>query len=198
MKTSDKSANARQKNIFLSLAVVFGGVFVIIFLATTHLQATETNSSYANWVKPWAERPATSEALGSAELKLIVSLVAGETDLDAFAKMTPVERLAVAYRIQVAATEVAANGASRDYFVSNTSAKNNPTRQFTPAEFEKIIAALAQLPADNSKLPPAGRRVVVQVRENGKWHVSVYDGKNLPPEVKTLLEQLANPYAATL
>jgi hypothetical protein len=50
------------------------------------------------------------------------------------------------------------------------------------------------LPDDQGQLPPAGKRVVVQVWENGAWRVRVYDGNHLPSELKSLLDLLANPY----
>lgn len=174
---------------FTRLALAFG-----LALGLSSAIAVDSPSFYASWVKPWTARPATSEALGGAELKCIVSLITGEADPNIIAGMTPPERLAYAYRIQVAATEITANGACRDYFVSNTSSKSGAVRQLSPADFEKVISELAKLPGDDALLPPAGKRVIVQVRENGQWHVSVYDGRKLPPEVKSLLDQLANPF----
>ena len=39
----------------------------------------------------------------------------------------------------------------------------------------------------------AGRRVVVQTLADGQWRVRVFDGNNLPLELKAVLELLANP-----
>jgi hypothetical protein len=156
--------------------------------------ASAADAAYAAWTKPWAERPLTSPALGDAGLKAIVSTITGEAGQDAVAKMNPVERLNLAYRIRVAATEVATNAVCRNYFVSNTGAEAGGSRPMNEADFQKLTELLGQLPDDHAQLPPAGRRVVVQIAENGQWRVRVYDGNQLPPEVKALLDQLANPF----
>ena len=169
------------------------GLLILLLLAANHSQATDDSTYYASWTKPWAERPTTSAALNNTELKAVVSTVTGEADANKVADMTPAERINLAYHIKVASTEIATNGSYREYFVSNTSTKSTALRQFPEADLQKITNLLAQLPDDNAQLPLAGRRVVVQTLESGQWHVRVYDGKKLPSEVQSLLEQLANP-----
>lgn len=197
MRTPDKALafHARSK----LLASLRAGLAALVFLAAAnHSWAADAATYYASWIKPWAERPTTSAALGGTELRAVVSIVTGEADANKVADMTPAERLNLAYHIKVATTEIATNGASHDYFVSNTSTKSTAPRQLSPEELQKISDLLTQLPDDNAQLPLAGRRVVVQTLENGQWHVRVYDGKTLPVEVKSLLDQLSNPYVAML
>jgi hypothetical protein len=170
----------------------------LVYAVAQPLYAAENPTPYEKWTKSWAERPATSAALGGVELKAIVSLITGEASPEAVAGMTPVDRLKLAYKIKVAATEVAASGKYRSYFVSNTDSKTEGSRQFSDEDRQKLDQLLAQLPDDHAQLPPAGRRVVVQTRENGAWHVRVYDGNQLPAEVKSLLDLLANPYLPQL
>jgi len=167
---------------------------VVIFAAAFSLSAADSAAAYARWIKPWAERPATSPALAGTGLMLVVSTVHGEVDEAAVAAMTPLERLNLSYHLKVAATEVGTNGSCRSYLAANTSPRMSAPRQLSAENFEKLGQLLAQLPADNSQLPPAGQRVVVQVLAAGQWHVRVFDGNNLPPEVKALLDLLANPY----
>ena len=166
----------------------------LLLLLALPVSAADSAAAYAAWIKPWAERPLASPALGDAGLKVIVSTITGEAGLDVVAKMTPVERLNLAYRIRVAATEVATNGIHRNYFVSNTGAEADSSRPLNEADFQKLTESLAQLPDDHAQLPPPGRRVVVQTVENGQWRIRVYDGNQLPPEVKAVLDQLANPF----
>jgi hypothetical protein len=176
---------------FLIVRCVF--VAVLFFVAEFSLSAADSNSAYAHWVKPWAERPATSPALAGAELKLLVSNVRGEADIATASAMTPMQRLELAYHIRVSATEVATNGAIRSYVVSNTDARTSEVRWLTPGELQKLDQLLAQLPSDASQLPPAGNRVVLQTSTDGQWCVRVYDGNNLPAEVQTVLVLLAKP-----
>ncbi len=171
-------------------AVFFTTVVSLLAVADTSPSA----SAYAKWIKPWAARPTTSAALNGAELKLIVTTVRGEAAPDAVAAMTPKERLYLSFHIMVSATEVATNGDSLSYFTSNTQSSRAPVKPLSADDLQKLDQAVAQLPDDGGQLPPAGQRVIVQVLENGQWHVHVYDGAAAPAPVKSILTLLANPY----
>jgi hypothetical protein len=168
---------------------------VVFFVVALPLFAADTTNAYTNWIKPWTERPATSPALDGAGLKLIVSNVRGEADENVVATMTPLQRLDLAYHIRVSATEVATNGGCRSYVVSNTDVRTGEVRWLSPKGISELDQLLGQLAADDSQLPPPGNRVVLQIWADDQWHVHVYDGNNLPPEVKAVLSLLAKPYA---
>jgi len=108
--------------------------------------------------------------------------------------MTPLQRLDLAYHIKVSAAEVATNGGFRSYAVSNIDARTSAVRRLSAEDFQRLDQLLSVLPEDNSQLPPAGNRVVLQVRADGQWRVRVYDGNNLPPEAQSILNLLARPY----
>jgi hypothetical protein len=172
---------------------------VRIFLASVLLTAAcPLRAAYAAWIKPWAEQPTASPRLDGAELKLIVTTVRGEADLTTITNMTPVERLNLSYRIKVSAVEVATNGASQSYFVSNTDSKTGPLKQLSVMDRQMLEQWLAQLPVDGAQLPPPGQRVIVQVRENDSWRVHVYDGAKPSPALKAILALLANPFDKTI
>ena len=179
-----------------SLATLVRSTFAaaIFFTVAISLSAADATNTYAQWIKPWSERPVTSPALDGAGLKLMVSLVKGEADAAAVAAMTPLQRLDLAYHIQVSTAEVATNGSLRSYNVSNSDAKTSTVRQIAPEDFQLLDALLNRLPDDHAQLPPAGQRIVVQFLNDGQWRIRVYDGKNLPPEVNDLLQLLAKPY----
>jgi hypothetical protein len=179
---------------FLAKLVSRACVAVIFFAAAFSSSAADSTNAYAKWIEPWTERPVTSPALAGVELKLIVSKVQGETNAAAVAAMTPVQRIYLAYHIQVSAAEVATNGSFRSYVVSNTDARTGDVRWLSPNELWQLDQLISILPDDNSQLPPAGNRIVVQFRADGQWHVRVYDGNNLPPEVQGVLSLLARPY----
>jgi len=124
----------------------------------------------------------------------MVSLVKGEADAAAVAAMTPLQRLDLAFHIQVSTAEVATNGSLRSYNVSNSDAKTSTVRRLAPEDFQLLDALLDRLPDDHAQLPPAGRRVIVQFLSSGQWQIRVYDGNQLPPEVQDLLSLLAKPY----
>ncbi len=167
---------------------------VIFLAASLPLLADDTATAYANWVKPWTERPITSPALNGAGLKLVVSCVRGETNAAAVKAMSPVERLDLAYHIRVSATELATNGGFRSYLVNNTTAKTSTTAWLTPNELWQVDQLLSILPDDHGQLPPPGMRIVFQFLADGQWHVHVYDGNDLPAEAHSILSLLAKPY----
>ncbi|HEY5345281.1 MAG TPA: hypothetical protein VIK62_02935 [Verrucomicrobiae bacterium] len=179
------------------LANFFRGIFTAIIFSTAavSLPAAEATNTYAKWIKPWMEQPAISPTLNGAGLKLVVTSVRGEVDEATVTAMTPVQRIYLSYHLKVAATEVATNGNFRSYVVSNTYAEPGNVRQLSPENFQQLDQLLAKLPEDNSQLPPAGNRIVLQVLADGQWRVRVYDGSNLPPEVKAVLSLLAKPAA---
>ncbi len=178
-----------------SLAKFYRRIFVaVIFsIAAVSLSAAEATNTYAKWIKPWMEQPAVSPTLNGAGLKLVVTSVRGEVDEAAVTAMTPVQRIYLSYHLKVAATEVATNGNFRSYVVSNTYAEPGEVRQLSPEDSLQLDQLLAKLPEDNSQLPPAGNRIVLQMFADGQWRVRVYDGANLPSEVKAVLSLLAKP-----
>ena len=172
-----------------------GAVLALVFcLATPSLFAADAADAYANWIKPWTEQATNSPVLGGAGLKLLVSCVQGETNAAAAAAMSPVDRLALAYHLQVLATEVATNGEFRSYAVSNTNPQTSAVRQLSPSDFTMLNLLVNRLPSDNGQLPPPGKRVVMQSLADGQWRVRVYDGNHLAPEVEDVLNLLAKPY----
>ena len=176
-----------------STRLVFNLVATVIFVAAVlPVFATDTTNAYAQWIKPWLAQPTNSPALDGAGLKLLVSRVQGE--VGASAAMTPVERLHLAFHIKVSAAEVATNGSFRSYVMSNTDAQTSTVRRLSAEDFQLLDPLLEQLPDDHAQLPPAGQRIVVQFLAAGQWHVRVYDGNKLPPEVTDLLNLLAKPY----
>lgn len=175
--------------------MAFGALLATFFcLATPPLFAADAADAYANWIKPWSEQATNSPALGGAGLKLLVSCVQGETNAAAAAAMSQVERVALAYHLKIAATEVATNGEVRSYAVSNTNPQTGTVRQLSPSDFTMLNLLVNRLPSDNGQLPPPGNRVVVQSLADGQWRVRVYDGNHLAPEVLDVLNLLAKPY----
>ncbi len=61
------------------------------------------------------------------------------------------------------------------------------TRTVAPADRKRLDELLAKLPDDGSRLPPAGRRLIVQAKAGGKWTARVYDRANAPDEVLEIL-----------
>lgn len=174
------------------ILTLFAGLFVAQAETATNSPAAATE--YARWTKSWAERPMTNSIPGGPELKAVVSIVQGEAPLSAMAKMTKVQRLYVAYRIRVVGAEITTNGYCRCYFTSNTDARSASLNQLSAGELKQLNDILNHLPDDHQKLPPPGKRIVVQVLENQHWQIHVYDGNDLPPQIHSLLALIHNPF----
>jgi hypothetical protein len=181
---SARSTVTRVIRTLVSVAIFSAAVF--------SLSATDATNAYAAWIQPWSQQPTTSAALDGAGLKLIISNVRGEKSVPAVATMTPLQRLDLAYHLQISAAEVATNGS---YVVSNTDTRTGDVRWLSPNGILQLDKLISILPEDDFYLPPAGNRIVVQSRTDGQWSVRVYDGNNLPPEAQAILNLLAKPYA---
>jgi hypothetical protein len=178
-----------------SLPMLVRSLFAaVIVFAVIPLFAADSDPAYARWIKSWTERPVTSPALGGAGLKLVVSCVRGEAADATVTAMTPVDRLKLSYHLKVSSTEVATNGSFRTFTLSNTDAQTSAVRQLSAEDLKILDPLLGLLPDDHAQLPPAGQRVVVQFLTAGQWHVRVYDGNKLPPEVTDVVNLLAKPY----
>jgi hypothetical protein len=194
MKPHGQPSVATASSLWASLAVIFFGAGFFLTTGISSAADIAPTNAYASWIKPWSERPATSPAL-DAPLTLIISNVRGELDAAAIAAMTPVQRLNLAFHIQVSAAEVATNGGYRNYVVSNTDARTGDVRWLSPNGIWQLDQLISILPEDNAELPPAGNRIVFQFRVDGQWRIRVYDGNNLPSEAQAILNLLAKPYA---
>jgi len=174
-------------------------VFILLSAALSVRAADSTNSlssvaDYARWVKPWADRSITNSRPAGEELKVIVTLVSGEPALSAVTNMTALERLNLAYRIKVTASEITTNGSCRSYFTSNAALYEVSPRQLSAEDLKRLDGLLLHLPDDGLKLPPPGQRIIVQVLERNHWRIRVYDRDTAPPEIRLLMELIANPF----
>jgi hypothetical protein len=174
-----------------------------VVLATAFLAKAEDSKlgsvgDYGRWIKPWSERATNSTRLNGVELKLVVTTVCGEQPLSVVTNMTTLERLNLAYHLKTTGVEITTNGLCWSYFASNTDTKESPVRQLSQDELKQLDDLLVHLPDDNLMLPPPGKRVVVQVLEQGHWRVRVYDGNTASPEVLSLLNFVANPFDKSL
>lgn len=179
----------------LTVCVLTGAVFSAS--AADSAGEASTTTDYARWIKPWSEHTNSSSRLG-AELKVVVTFVAGERPLSVVTNLTPVQRLDLAYHLKTAGSEITTNGACWSYYASNLAAKEAPVRQLSADELQQLDELLAHLPDDNQTLPPPGKRVIVQVLEAGHWRIRVYDLTTVPAEVRALLTFIANPFEKTL
>lgn len=93
---------------------------------------------------------------------------------------------------------VSASGAVSYRSFTCTGVKGGSGHVIPPADLERLNQLLAKLPGDGSRLPPAGRRVLLQVADDTRPTVRVYDRANAPDEVLEILRLSASGITAWL
>lgn len=83
--------------------------------------------------------------------------------------------------------QVAENGALSLFYLHDRGHKGSSGSSIPAADLMRLDDLLATLPDDGARLPPAGRRVVIQVAGRERTLVRVFDRGNAPDEVLEVL-----------
>jgi hypothetical protein len=147
-------------------------------------QVDPQRAGYESWIRDYRK-----EALGGAlgdnhEIKFGVTVVEGD-DLPIEPKTASV--LGPLYRVVHYGYAVSTEGTVSYFYVSSLGVKGGGPSELPAEDFEKLSRLIEELPDDGSKLPPPGRRVVVQVASGGGLLARVYDRANLPQSVLEVL-----------
>jgi WD40 repeat protein len=84
-------------------------------------------------------------------------------------------------------SKISADGGVEYFSSGSRGSKGSCCSQIEKDELKRINQLLANLPDDNSFLPPNGRRLVLQIPEDEKFAARVYDLANAPDEILELL-----------
>ena len=140
---------------------------------------------YEFWIHDYRAGPLRG-ALGieQREIKLVITVVEGD-DLETDAKTAAI--FAPSYRTSLYGCAVSIDGTVSYFQRSPGGVKGSGVTTLTKDEFERLNELVGQLPEDNSKLPPIGHRIVLQVTAGSGVLARVYDRANAP---ETALEIL--------
>ena len=161
---------------------------VVLLLCPVDAQVPQTKSpgtgsEYEEWVKPYKlGSTAVSFSGNTAQPKLVISVVT-ERKPDANEK----NPFLLGNGKFTSGLKISSEGRV-EYFSRNPlGAKGGCCSQIDMDELQRVGQLVANLPGDHSRLPPNGRRLVLQIPSGDKYDVRVYDLANAPDTVLELL-----------
>ena len=143
---------------------------------------TDPATEYRLWIERFAPDSVKSR-FGDEEMVVKLVIKAVEGDEKKVSKRAPIGASG-AYSY---GCEVSTDGRVGCFSRSSGGTKEGGYPRIPDADRQRLDELLARLPGDGSRLPPAGRRVLVQVMESGRIISQVYDRANAPDEVLELL-----------
>ena len=157
--------------------------------AKTGDKPSPSQSEYQEWIKPYTVRqpylgwfPETKGSLKNVQvpLKLVVTAVEGGEPRAGARKPT--------ISMQISrGSEVAADGRVRFFHRYEFGSGSGGYPVIPDADRKRLDQLLANLPDDGARLPPPGRRLVLQVPEGDHFRARVYDRANAPDEIWDVL-----------
>jgi WD40 repeat protein len=140
---------------------------------------------YESWIRNYRIGPLRG-ALGfqQREIKLVITVVEGdnvETDPKTAAIFGP------SYRIAFHGCAVSIDGTVSSFRRGSFGVQGGGLDQLTEDELGRLNHLIERLPDDNSKLPPVGHRIVLQIATGNEILARVYDLANAPETVLEIL-----------
>src|SRR5262245_12338819 len=179
------------RKVYISALIVLGG-----FLSVTSIEWPDvlrfalhqdpSRAQYENWVRPYTTHPLTLNFRGEeVRLRLIITAIEGDEDISSQREPSILATLndrTVAYGCQIFA-----DGRVSYFYSSSTGVSGSGYPTIPEGELERLDKLLANLPDDGARLPPAGRRLVVQTPDGNRWRALVYDRADAPAEILEIL-----------
>lgn len=146
------------------------------------------NTDYEQWIARYVRTNHTAVfgVFGKGEvvpIKLRVTVVEGEPNTNGIEALSHLG-LGVSTYGAVISTHGRIAYFSHSDFGSKGSSGGPP---LSAAELKKLDSLLTKLPDDGERLPPPGRRMILQADVDGHWVVRVYDRANAPDVVWEIL-----------
>ena len=140
---------------------------------------------YESWIRDYHVGPLRG-ALGiqQREIKLEITVVEGD-DAGTDAKTSAI--FGPSYRVAFHGCAAAIDGTVSFFRRGSLGVQGGGLDQLTKDELERLNHLIGQLPDDNSKLPPVGHRIVLQVATGNEILARVYDLANAPETVLEIL-----------
>jgi len=176
------------RKVFISALIVLG-VFLSVALIewpNAVLHHGLSRAQYENWVRPYTSRPLTLNFRGEeVRLRLIITAIEGDEEISSQRETSILAKLndrTVAYGCQIFA-----DGRISYFHRSSMGVSGGGYPTVPEGELERMDELLTNLPDDGARLPPAGRRLVVQAPDGDRWRARVYDRADAPTEILEIL-----------
>ena len=173
--------------VFLAVTLWMGSSKGAVPGAPSAIPAEErpARTEYQQWLLRYGRKDFTGLAVqgGSTQFRLIITLVEGEDR-----KRTQGEHLFFGSGISTSGHELSTNGYVQYFSHSDSGSKGGGGGSPLPAaELKRLDELLANLPDDGLRLPPAGRRMILQALVSDQAVARVYDRANAPKVVWEIL-----------
>ncbi len=173
--------------------VLRASVSALLFTAWISLAGCQEKPSlerreYDQWIQTfrtgspagWFPGPEGLTKNVEVPLKLVVTAIEG--DEPQANRQEP-----ILFRQSSHGCEVAADGRVSHFYHGPMGSKGSGYSTIPDADRKRLDQLLSKLPDDGARLPPLGRRLVVQVPEGDHFRARVYDRANAPDEVWEIL-----------
>lgn len=140
--------------------------------------------TYESWMRPFTSGP-LHDGFEDHTIELAITIFRGD-DVEPEAK----EPSPLAPRLKrgmVTRFSVSTEGTVLMQRTTSMAIQGGGPGKLPPKDFEKLAPLMVELPDDHSRLPPWGRRLVVQVTGSKGIEARVYDRANAPEEVLEML-----------
>ena len=174
-----------SRRLLLSVLIATSCARVTVAAAQTVVnQKNNRQVAYKSWVHDY-QSGLLGGALGDDhQIIFRVTVVEGD-DLEADPKTASI--FGPYSRVVRYGCAVSTEGTVSYFYHSSGGVKGSGPNELLREEFEKLNQLIGGLPDDGSKLPPPGRRMVLQVATASEVLARVYDRANLPKVVLELL-----------
>jgi len=165
-----------RKLLICSLAALFGlssgaDIERMNSAASTQDRIDQSRTDYEEWVRHYTSQPLTGYLDGAEiRIRLIITAIEGDEET-ASARDRSIPSILNDRRVSYGC-QIYNDGRIHYFQYSSMGAKGSGYPTIPENELERLDQLLAKLPDDGSRLPPAGRRVVVQIPDADHWRGS--------------------------
>jgi WD40 repeat protein len=191
----DQMKSCRYLSIFVLLASTFGGPNQLFaqdatYVNTVGASLAENHSddpqraAYEYWVHRYESGPLRGALGDNHRIKFTITAVEGDDHKPDDKTSSPFDTDSFIIRYGCA---VSIDGTVSFFQFSNFDVKGSGPENLPKENLEKLNQLIAHLPADGSRLPAPGRRLVFRMATRDDFLVRVYDRANAPDEILEIL-----------
>lgn len=166
----------------LALTFTIFGLLTSTVVAQDHSPASQRHGAeYTKWVNQYAGTPFKAFSQAYPNQQVWLTLLSIECEGDAQSPQA-------ACQLPTNKAQVSLSGLVASRHTTCCPGVGGSDDKLTAENFEQLKTLAAELPDDGSRLPPSGERLLLQVLDQGKIKVRVYDEENLPGTIQKIID----------